>query len=200
MRKCRICEKILLETEFYKHIGYSDGLDHACKECQREYQRKFRRLNPDVVRQRSKKIRERDNDKIKERQKEYYERTKDDPYYVQKRKERYDRNKDRWHQKEREKRRIFNEKWKKTCEKCGESRLYLIQFHHIDPNQKSFCIGANATSKSEDILTKEIAKCVCLCSNCHDEFHYFYGQKPSNPAKSLSEYLGKTIGGVEDGA
>lgn len=199
MRKCRICQKLLPETEFYKHIGYSDGLDHACKECQREYQRKFRRENPEVVRQRSKKIRERDKDKIKERQKEYYERIKDDPYYLQKRKETYYRNKDKWHQNEREKRRIFNEKWKKPCEKCGETRLYLIQFHHIDPSQKSFCIGASATSKSENVLTEEISKCVCLCSNCHDEFHYFYGQKPSNPAKSLSEYLGKMIGGDTDG-
>lgn len=189
---------MLPETEFYKHIGYADGLDHACKECQREYQRKFRRENPEIMRQRSKKIRERDKDKIKERQKEYYEKIKDDPYYLQKRKETYDRNKDKRHQNEREKRRIFNEKWKKPCEKCGETRLYLIQFHHIDHTQKSFCIGANATVKSEGVLIKEIAKCVCLCSNCHDEFHYFYGQKPSDPIKSLSEYLGKMIGGDAD--
>ena len=194
MRECRICKKMLPETEFYKHIGYSDGLDHACKECQREYQRKFRKENPDIVKQRSKNIRERDKEKIKERNKQYYEKTKEDPYYVKKRKEAYERNKDKWHENDREKRKRFNEKWKKPCEKCGESRLYLIQFHHIDPQYKSFCIGANSTSKKVEILEKEISKCVCLCSNCHDEFHYFYGNNPEKPVESLSEYLGKKVG------
>ena len=77
---------------------------------------------------------------------------------------------------------------KTPCVKCGEDRLYLIQFHHIDPTTKLFNIseGGSRNRNIED----ESKKCVCLCSNCHDEFHYFYGKKPKNPKESLEEYLG----------
>lgn len=77
---------------------------------------------------------------------------------------------------------------KTPCAKCGESRLYVIQFHHIDPSTKSFNITEGG-SKNKDI-EQEVKKCVCLCSNCHDEFHYFYGKRPKNPKESLEEYLG----------
>lgn len=77
---------------------------------------------------------------------------------------------------------------KTPCVKCGETRFYLIQFHHIDPSNKSFNIteGGSKNRNIED----EVKKCVCLCSNCHDEFHYFYGKVPKKPKESLSEYLG----------
>lgn len=88
--------------------------------------------------------------------------------------------------------RIRNEffvKWKKPCQKCGEQRLYLIQFHHIDPATKEFDIGASIINKNPKICEEEVKKCVCLCSNCHDEFHYFYGLNPDDPVKALKEYL-----------
>jgi hypothetical protein len=77
---------------------------------------------------------------------------------------------------------------KTPCVKCGESRLYVIQFHHIDPKTKLFNITEGG-SKYRNI-EEESKKCVCLCSNCHDELHYFYGKLPKKPKESLSEYLG----------
>lgn len=77
---------------------------------------------------------------------------------------------------------------KTACRKCGETRQYVIQFHHIDPTTKLFNIteGGSRNRNIED----EVKKCVCLCSNCHDEFHYFYGKVPKFPKESLEEYLG----------
>ena len=80
---------------------------------------------------------------------------------------------------------------KSPCIKCGESRPYVIEFHHINPKQKSFNI-CRKTSKSDfSIIENEIKKCVCLCRNCHFEFHYLYGQSPKEPEKALAEYLNK---------
>jgi hypothetical protein len=57
------------------------------------------------------------------------------------------------------------------CEKCGDTRYYLIDFHHINPVDKEFTIGAtNRWTITQ--LTKELAKCCRLCANCHREFHY----------------------------
>lgn len=57
------------------------------------------------------------------------------------------------------------------CKKCEEKRHYLIQFHHINKDEKVFNISEYRNGKNK--LLKELEKCIPLCSNCHDEFHYF---------------------------
>lgn len=78
---------------------------------------------------------------------------------------------------------------KSPCVKCGEDRPCVIEFHHIDPSKKSINIGKISPRKSFEIIEKEVQKCVCLCRNCHFEFHQIYGIKPENPEKSLALYL-----------
>lgn len=84
--------------------------------------------------------------------------------------------------------REFVESLKSPCDKCGEDRLYLIQFHHVDPKEKLFMLSA-PSSRSRTMIAKEASKCVCLCSNCHDEFHYLYGKRPEKPVESLLKYI-----------
>lgn len=153
----------------------------------------YRKEHPEQVKKNALKTRIKNRETIRQRNREFYARTKDDPEHKKARRECINRNKDKWHEADRKRRAEFNAKWKHPCEKCGESRLYLIQFHHIDPATKEFCIGAQATSKTIEALEKEIKKCVCLCSNCHDEFHYLYGAKPQKPVEALEEYLRRTI-------
>lgn len=83
----------------------------------------------------------------------------------------------------------FVESLKTSCDKCGENRAYVIEFHHINPSTKEFTIGASKQWGKER-LENEAKKCVCLCKNCHAEFHYLYGKQPEEPVKALSEYLG----------
>lgn len=77
---------------------------------------------------------------------------------------------------------------KTPCAKCGEARPYVIQFHHIDPSTK---VGGIGTMKKypKDVLIAEVRKCVCLCANCHFEYHFTYGNNPKDPVGSLEEYL-----------
>ena len=58
------------------------------------------------------------------------------------------------------------------CVKCGESRIYVLDFHHVDETQKDFTIG-KLKKGSQKVLQEEINKCISLCANCHREFHYF---------------------------
>lgn len=59
------------------------------------------------------------------------------------------------------------------CAKCGDSRGYVLDFHHKDPSIKedtiSRLISNNATL---DKIKEELDKCVVLCANCHREFHF----------------------------
>lgn len=60
------------------------------------------------------------------------------------------------------------------CERCGFSHPATLDFHHLDPSQKSFGISRaarNAWFNKEKIL-EEIKKCIVLCSNCHRIEHW----------------------------
>lgn len=85
----------------------------------------------------------------------------------------------------------FIESLKTECCKCGEDRPWVIQFHHINPSEKEFNVSASGT-RSRAAIWNEASKCVCLCSNCHDEFHHFFGNRPVDPVGSLDLYLGDT--------
>lgn len=70
------------------------------------------------------------------------------------------------------------------CAKCGDTRSYILDFHHRDPENKDFTIG-KMKKGAKQILQNEINKCVCLCANCHREFHHL--EKIGNI--TLDEYL-----------
>lgn len=57
------------------------------------------------------------------------------------------------------------------CIKCGYSKcLDALDFHHRDPEDKSFTINVSKNFGIE-LLKKEADKCDLLCANCHREVH-----------------------------
>jgi len=58
------------------------------------------------------------------------------------------------------------------CALCPESEPCCLEFHHLDPDGKDFEIGRVASmGYSWDRILEEIAKCACVCSNCHRKLH-----------------------------
>lgn len=90
----------------------------------------------------------------------------------------------------RKQRRLLIDSMKCPCCKCGESRVYCLDFHHINHKDKSFNL-ANAIQYSTNEVIEERKKVICLCRNCHIEYHHFYGNTPIDPVGSLTEYLGR---------
>lgn len=80
---------------------------------------------------------------------------------------------------------IISFKQDNSCKKCGESRWYVLDFHHIDPNVKEHMISNMVTRGNVDKIQKEIDKCILLCRNCHSEFHFL---EKINSLK-IEEYL-----------
>lgn len=72
-----------------------------------------------------------------------------------------------------------------SCEKCGEKRPYCLDFHHINRENKSNTVSRLIIHSSLKDALIELKKCICLCSNCHREFHYL----EQNNNISLNEYL-----------
>lgn len=60
-----------------------------------------------------------------------------------------------------------------SCEKCGETHISCLDFHHNNPDEKDMEISqAVHRSWSKEKIEKELAKCTVLCANCHRKLHY----------------------------
>lgn len=76
--------------------------------------------------------------------------------------------------KRRDKHKEFFHNIKKNlkCDNCGETRWYVLDFHHNE-GDKEFNISTWFSSGlSIERFKKELEKCSVLCSNCHRELHF----------------------------
>lgn len=96
------------------------------------------------------------------------------------RKDWYERNKESEQIKARQRRKegrqevkIWLKELKQTlkCKSCLESDWRCLDFHHRDPNTKSFTIAKSWGSWTKSRIEKEIDKCDVLCANCHRKLH-----------------------------
>lgn len=72
-----------------------------------------------------------------------------------------------------------------SCENCGESRHWVLDFHHADPLTKEGEICDFINNQSKQKALREIAKCKVLCSNCHRDLHYQMRQSPNGNGPAL---------------
>lgn len=86
------------------------------------------------------------------------------------------------------------EKYKSFCKcaKCGDTRSYVLDFHHINPEEKDYTVSDNSHAKLNTLM-KEIKKCIPLCANCHREFHYLERQQNI----TLDDFLKTKNGALE---
>ena len=74
-----------------------------------------------------------------------------------------------------------------SCAKCGDKRGYVLDFHHLNPEEKENTIARMLSNRYElNKVYDEINKCIVLCANCHREFHHFQNL---NPNLTIEEYL-----------
>jgi transposase len=57
-----------------------------------------------------------------------------------------------------------------ACALCGYNRCEAaLQFHHLDPREKSFHLSLRGVTRAIELLRKEASKCILLCATCHAE-------------------------------
>lgn len=59
----------------------------------------------------------------------------------------------------------------RKCERCGDKRYYVLEFHHLH-SKKNNIANMIANANSWERILKEIEKCQLLCANCHKEVHW----------------------------
>lgn len=58
------------------------------------------------------------------------------------------------------------------CVRCSEKHPACLEYHHVDPTDKSFSIGEGIYKYGKSTILNEIEKCEVLCSNCHKKLHW----------------------------
>lgn len=86
---------------------------------------------------------------------------------------------------------VFNNK----CCICGFDKFQeALEFHHVNPAEKEFGIGAsNAITKSLYSQLEEAKKCILVCSNCHRGIHAGYYQVPENWHELYNEEVAEQL-------
>ena len=65
------------------------------------------------------------------------------------------------------------------CEICGYDRCEAaLEFHHLDPAEKSFDLSLRGVTRSLTSLRAEARKCALLCARCHAEVEAGYALTP----------------------
>lgn len=69
----------------------------------------------------------------------------------------------------------------KGCFFCKESEPIALDFHHLESEFKENNVAVLVNSSSSiETISKEISKCVVLCSNCHRKLHGGLLNLPNN--------------------
>jgi hypothetical protein len=71
--------------------------------------------------------------------------------------------------------RLWLDDYKRTlrCSRCGFADYRALEFHHLEGLEKDFNVADMIRSGlARRAILREIAKCVVLCSNCHQIEHY----------------------------
>jgi len=62
-----------------------------------------------------------------------------------------------------------------SCHDCGiVDHPSVYDFHHVDPSCKDFSLGQKKQYSFNELIKKELDKCLLLCSNCHRKRHAKY--------------------------
>jgi hypothetical protein len=59
-----------------------------------------------------------------------------------------------------------------SCIKCGESRWWILDFHHRNPQEKEMNMASFMHHFGMKRILEEIEKCDVLCANCHRDEHF----------------------------
>lgn len=177
---CNKCGEELLVTEFYKDPRRGDGVRSICKACWSKRKKEYSAAHKERISENGKRYYRANKERIDQRIRKW---KKDNHEEIMER--------------QRARRKSASElllKLKTPCVKCGETRMWVIQFHHIDHTNKEFELSTEVVShKKLGCVQEEAKKCACLCANCHTEFHYFFGKNPTDPIQAFDKYLGGAI-------
>lgn len=66
---------------------------------------------------------------------------------------------------------MISEFRKNGCSRCPEREPCCLVAHHVNPSQKEILVSRSKSRTNPKRVAKELAKCLCLCMNCHAKLH-----------------------------
>ncbi len=91
----------------------------------------------------------------------------------------------------KQKRQKLLEGFNSRCGICGYNKTEILQFHHVEPKEKTFTMSSS-TNHTWEVFVEEAKKCILVCPNCHMEIHWDLTNIP-NGIQRFDETLIKTL-------
>lgn len=82
----------------------------------------------------------------------------------------------------------FSLKAARGCEGCGEKDPRVLDFHHVNGKKDKIATVCDLARDSRQDVEAEIAKCQCLCANCHRRHH---SKVEWPPKDGIPDYTGR---------
>ena len=80
------------------------------------------------------------------------------------------------------------------CCICGFNSFQEgLDFHHVNPKEKSFSFGPQASTKALEKQLEELRKCILACANCHRGIHANKMLVPEDWNKFFNENRAKEL-------
>ena len=161
-KTCTKCGETKSLDDFHRDKRRPDGRRSDCKECGREYKRRYLEGNRDELREYHRRYREENRDKVRECQRRYYEENRDKRLEYDRRY--YEENRD----KVREYKRRYHEENRDKVRECQrryyeENRDIINQGHKMSYAQKTRTSNLLASKKGVPYSPEEDA--LILCDN-----------------------------------
>lgn len=86
---------------------------------------------------------------------------------------------------------FFSKALARGCTLCPGKDATCLQFHHVDPGEKSFNVHRYTFMPLTAPIREEVMKCMVLCANCHRLHHKELVQLPDI---SLDRYWAERLG------
>lgn len=71
-----------------------------------------------------------------------------------------------------------------SCINCGFKHPAVIDFHHVNPEEKEYAVNDLVSNKQWVKVYEEIKKCIALCANCHRIHHWTEVEQAKKAKKS----------------
>lgn len=74
------------------------------------------------------------------------------------------------------------------CKECGETNIFKMSFHHIDPLKKEINFNDYRWTRWS-VTKKELDKCDLLCQNCHRKIHFNQSKVDKNHIRRIGKLI-----------
>lgn len=148
--QCNKCGITLTKDNWFKSCKTNNT--YQCKNCYRIYKYGYYKKHEKHIQNYQKKYHQRNGNALRKKAKQYHKQHYDEQQYLRQQ--------------------IMHNLKINGCAICGYDKCdAALVFHHVNQEDKKMDVAQRILQRKNNIIVKELNKCILLCCICHREIH-----------------------------